>query len=99
MIRLGSFTVYNSGYPGHLEVDIRAANAPGRPLVWTSTMRAVDGDEVDVFVDTHGIAPGLYLIAINVRAFGTSRMSSQVVRGWLLLHYPTSPDCIAQLQG
>ena len=79
--------------------DIRAANAPGRPLVWTSPMRAADGDEVDVFVDTHGVAPGLYLIAINVRAFGTSRMSSQVVRGWLLLHYPTSPDCIAQLQG
>ncbi len=94
-MELGHFTVLNSGYPGHLEVEIEAANGPGRPVVWTDLNEAESNTEVQVFVDASNIDPGLHLIAINLRAFGTSRMSSHVVRGWLLVHYPTSPECVA----
>lgn len=94
LMRMGDFTVYNAGYPGEFEVQIEAANAPGRPFVWTSAATATDGDTVEVFVDARGAAPGLYLIAINLRAFGTERMSSRVVRGWLLVHHPSTPQCV-----
>jgi hypothetical protein len=98
-MHLGSFTVRNSGYPGHLDVEIEAANGPGRPVVWTSTDEAISGTEVEVYVDATGIEPGLHLIAVNLRAFGTRRMSSHVVRGWLLIHFPTSPECVARYGG
>jgi hypothetical protein len=98
-MRLGSFTVRNSGYPGHLDVEIEPANGPGRPQVWTDVDHAISGTDVEVFVDATGIQPGLHLVAINLRAYGTRRMSSHVVRGWLLIHYPTSPECVARYGG
>ncbi len=94
--RLGSFVVLNSGYPGHLDVEIEPANGPGRPRVWTSAAAATSGSEVEVFVDATGMPPGLHLIAINLRAYGTRRMSSDVARGWLLIHYPSTPACVAR---
>jgi hypothetical protein len=94
--RLGKFVVLNSGYPGHLEVEIEAANGPGRPTVWTSTDRAESGTEVEVHVDATGMPPGLHMVAINLRAMGTSRMSTDSVRGWLLIHYPTTAACVAR---
>lgn len=94
-LKLGSFTVRNSGYPGHLEVTIKAANGPGLPPVWVSTETAESGTEVEVFVDSTGLGPGLHVVAINLRAMGTQRMSSDVVRGYLMVHYPTSPACVA----
>ena len=99
LLRLGDFTLYNAGYPGEFEVEIKAANAAGRPFVWTSVTRAGDGDTVVVFVDARGAQPGLYLIAINLRAFGAQRMTSRVVRGWLLVHYPTTPECVQRFGG
>ena len=96
---LGSFNVRVTGAPGNPTVEIEAANAPGRPVVWPSITEAQDGDQVDVFVDARKVKPGLYLIALNLRAPGTQRITSAVVRGWLLLHYPTSPECLAQLGG
>ena len=97
--RLGSFTVLNSGYPGHLDVDIVPANAPNTPRIWTNTDRAESGTEVEVFVDARGLAPGLHMVAINLRAMGTSRLSTDTVRGWLLVHYPTTPECVSQWEG
>jgi len=94
--KLGGFTVLNSGYPGHLSVEIEAANGPGRPTVWTNTDHAESGTQVEVFVDATSMPPGLHLIAINLRAMGSSRMSTDVVRGWLLIHYPTTPACVAR---
>ncbi len=99
LLRLGSFTVYNAGYPGEFEVQIEAANAPGRPTVWTSVTTANDGDEVEVFVDARNAQPGIYLIAVNLRATGTQRISSKVVRGWLLIHHPTTPECVIRYGG
>ncbi len=94
--RLGKFTVRNAGYPGHLEVEIEPVNGPGRPLVWTNTTVAESGTEVEVYVNATGIQPGLHMIAINLRAMGTRRMSTHMVRGWLLVHYPSSPECVAR---
>ena len=98
-MQLGKFTVLNTGFPGNLYVNIEAANGPGRPVVWTSTDIAESGTEVEVFVDATGMEPGLHLIAVNLLAEGTKRMSSHAVRGWLLIHYPTSPQCIANYNG
>ena len=95
-LRLGSFTVLNTGYPGDLEVAVEPVNGPGRPVVWTSTDEAESGTEVEVFVDATGIEPGLHMIAVNLRTVGQALTSSYVVRGWLLLHYPTSPECVAR---
>jgi len=92
--KLGTFTVLNSGYPGHLDVEIDPANGPGRPRVWTNIDHAESSTQVDVFVDASGMPPGLHMVAINLRAMGTTRMSSDVVRGWLLIHYPTTPACV-----
>jgi hypothetical protein len=94
--KLGSFTVLNSGFPGHLDVEIEAANGPGRPRLWTSTNQAESRTEVDVFADASGLGPGLHMVAINLRAYGSVRMSTDVVRGWLLIHYPTTPACVAR---
>lgn len=98
-LELGTFTVEAEDLPEDGLVEIEAANAPGRPEVWTDATTAKDGDEVAVMVDATGMEPGLYLIAINLRASGTERLSSSVVRGWLLIHHPTSPECKAQLDG
>lgn len=95
-MELGTFTVRNAGYPGTLEVKVEPANGPGRPLVWTSVDTAENGDEVRVFVDATGVEPGLHLIAINLRTYTTYRVSAHVVRGWLLIHYPTSPECVVR---
>lgn len=98
-MKLGSFTVRNSGYPGHLSVSIEPANGPGRPVAWTDQTTAQSGTTVEVFVDATGIQPGLHLVAINLTAQGTKRMSSYAVRGWLLIHYPTTPECVARYGG
>ncbi len=96
---LGSFVVQLRGAEDGALVQVEAANAPGRPVVWTSVTQAREGDEVQVFVDARDVSPGLYLIAVNLRAAGTLRASSTVVRGWLMLHHPTSPECIARFGG
>jgi len=98
VMRLGSFTITNAGYPGEMTVEITPANAPGRPVVWTSATTAASGDEVEVFVDATGVAPGLHMMVVNLRAVsGTAgeHVSTRTVRGWLLIHYPTSPQCVA----
>lgn len=95
LMRLGSFTVLNTGYPGEMEVEIEPANGPGRPVLWTSATTAESGEEVEIFVDATGIAPGLHMVAVNLRTLNGDRPSSHVARGWLLIHYPTSPQCVA----
>jgi hypothetical protein len=97
VMRLGSFVVEVTGAEGQPPpVQLEPANAPGRPLVWTSVTEARDGDEVEVMVDARDIEPGLYLIGVNLRASGTDRVSSAFVRGWLLVHHPSSPICVRQ---
>lgn len=93
-VRLGSFIVRNSGYPGHLDVDIFPANGPDMPQVWTSTQKAESGTTVEVYADATGLGPGIHMVAINLRAMGTQRMSTDIVRGWILIHYPTTPACV-----
>jgi hypothetical protein len=94
-LSLGRFTVLNTGYPGQMHVEVEPVNGPGRPVTWTSTTSATSGTRVEVFVDPGGIDPGLHMVAVNLRTVDTPRLSSQVVRGWLLIHYPTSdtPQC------
>jgi hypothetical protein len=91
-LSLGSFTVLNTGYPGEMEVEVDPVNGPGRPVVWTSTATAKSGTPVEVLVDPSGIDPGLHMIAVNLRTVNSPRISSQVVRGWLLIHYPSSDE-------
>ncbi len=92
--KLGSFTVLNSGYPGHLEVAIQPTNGPDRPVVWTGVDHAESGTTVDVFVDATGMPPGLHLVAINLQAMGTLRMSADMVRGFLMIYPPSTPACV-----
>jgi hypothetical protein len=94
--RLGSFTVLNSGYPGHLDVSIQPANGPGRPLVWTSVDHAESGTIVEVYVDATGLGPGIHVVPINLQAMGSRRLSTDLVRGWLIVHTPTTPACVAK---
>lgn len=93
---MGSFTVVNTGYPGRLNAEIKPANGPGVPTVWTSTYTATNSTEVDVLVDAKGIPPGLYMIGINIRAAATDNVTSALVQGWLLIQPPTSPDCVSR---
>jgi hypothetical protein len=98
VMRMGSFTIVNTGYPGDMAVTIEPANAPGRPVMWTSATTAESGDEVEVFVDATGIAPGLHMMVVNLRSVSGAEgehVSTRAVRGWLLIHYPTSPQCVA----
>lgn len=99
LLELGSFTVQVEDLLDDARVAIEPANAPDRPQIWTSESSAGDGDEITVFVDARGAEPGLYLIAINLRASGSERVSSAVVRGWLLVHHPTTPECKARYGG
>lgn len=94
VMKLGSFTIELTDAVEGQQVTFEPANAPGRPQVWTSAPAAVDGDTVDVYVDGRGVDPGMYLVAINVRSVGAERLSSTVVRGWLMLHYPTTSECV-----
>lgn len=91
---MGTFTVVNSGYPGRLNAEVRPANGPGVPSVWTSTYKATNDTQISVLVDAKGFPPGLYMVGINVRSTGTSRMTSTVVQGWLMIQYPTTPECV-----
>jgi hypothetical protein len=93
---MGSFTITNHGYPGSLRVEIKPANGPGLPTVWTSTYTATPGTTVDVLVDAKGVPPGLYMIGINVRSVGTPNLSSVLVQGWLIVQNPTSEECISR---
>src|SRR5690606_6852170 len=99
LLELGSFTVQVEDLPDDARVAIEPANAPDRPQIWTSESSAGDGEEITVFVDARGAGPGLYLIAINLRASGSERVTSAVVRGWLLVHHPTTPECKARYGG
>lgn len=95
-MKMGAFTVYNSGYPGRLNAEILPANGPGRPFVSVSRQQASSRDSVDIFVDATGVAPGLHLIAVNLQAQGRRTVSTATVRGWLLVTYPSSPECITR---
>ncbi|NDJ52051.1 MAG: hypothetical protein GYB68_03080 [Chloroflexi bacterium] len=95
-MRLGEFEVINAGYPGPLSVEIVPANAPGRPFVTTSATAGSSGTDVDVFVDATGVEPGLHLIVVNLRSRYENRLNTLAVRGWLLVHFPTSPECIVR---
>jgi hypothetical protein len=96
---MGSIEVVVEGTDEPVMVEIEPVNAPGRPQAWTSTTEAADGDQVQVFVDASGAEPGIYQVPINLRAYGASRVSSAVVRGWLLIHHPASPECQARYGG
>jgi hypothetical protein len=94
MARLGSFTVVTTGSPASLNVEVEAVNGPGLPRTWTSTDTATNGTEVSVFVDARDTEPGLYQIAVNLRAYGEERLTTHALRGWLLVHFPTDPECV-----
>jgi len=98
-LQIGSFSVRNAGYPGPLEVQIEPANGPGLPVVGVSQDVAHSGDRIDVFVDATDAPPGLHLVAINLRSTGGTLVSSRVVRGWLFVTYPTTPECKALYEG
>ncbi|MBN1120550.1 MAG: hypothetical protein JXJ17_05690 [Anaerolineae bacterium] len=99
MFQLGSFEVMVRGEPEPVTVQIEPVNGEGRPLVSTSVDAARSGDTVDVFVDAGGFDPGIYMIAINLNAAGSTQMSSEVVRGWFMIHYPTTPQCVLRAGG
>jgi hypothetical protein len=96
MVDMGSFTVVNTGYAGSFSVDVEPANGPGIPLILTSPSSAVSGTVVSVAVNASSVKPGLYLLPINLRARIGERTASHVVKAWLLLKYPTAPDCVAK---
>jgi hypothetical protein len=99
ILKMGSFVVTIEDAPRNTIIDVEAANAPGRPHVWTNLSQAPTGSTIDVYVDATDVTPGLYLIAVNLKAQGSERISTRLVRGWLLLHHPSSPECVAQYGG
>jgi len=99
ILKVGSFVVTIEDAPRNTLIDVEAANAPGRPVVWTNLSQAPTGSTVEVYVDASDVDPGLYLVAVNLRAEGSERFSTRLVRGWLLLHHPSSPECVAQIGG
>lgn len=99
ILKMGSFRITLDDAPRNLLVEVQAANAPGRPPAWTSVAQALNDTQVDVYVDATDVDPGLYLIAVNLRAQGTDRLTTKLLRGWLLLHHPSSPECVAAFEG
>jgi hypothetical protein len=93
-MELGTFTIYNAGYPGDLEVEITPTVGPGVPVVAIDATLGKPGQRVRVVVDAREMKPGLYLIPINVRSLNLERVSTDVVRGFLLVNPPTTPDCV-----
>lgn len=93
-IRLGTFELFNSGYPGTLSAQVEPVNGPGSPRVWASDVVASPNEEVDVFVDGRNLYPGLYMLAVNLEADRGRTISSEVVPGWLYVTPPTTPECI-----
>ena len=96
LVDMGSFTVVNTGLSGTFSVDVQPANGPGVPLVVASTATALSGSEVSVVVDANGVKPGLYLLPINLRTTIGERTASYLIKAWLLLSYPTTPDCVSR---
>lgn len=93
-VRLGSFELFNSGYPGSLSAEIEPVNGPGSPRVWASDVTASPGEEIDVFVDSRNLYPGLHMVALNLESDRGRTMSSETVQGWLYVQPPTTAECI-----
>ncbi len=94
-VRIGRFKVLNEGYPAAFEAQVQPAQGPGIPKVGVSKGLAKSGDQVDVFVWTGDVEPGLHLIAVNMFTFIDGRRISTNVRGWVLAQPPRSPECVA----
>jgi len=82
---LGSFTVGNTGYPGNFSASITPAQAPYGPVIITSRQTASVGQQVNITVDTTGLDPSLYLVYVNVRATIGGEITSQAIRGFLIV--------------
>ncbi|MGF1507429.1 MAG: hypothetical protein ACFB51_20235 [Anaerolineae bacterium] len=99
-LQLGTFEIINAGYPGQaMSVEIIPANGPDLPRVWTSALQGEAGTLVDVFVDARDISPGLHMVAVNLRTDDSYRTTSVTVRGFVLVHYPTTPECVEGFNG
>jgi hypothetical protein len=94
LTRLGTFTVINTGATTDFSVEVEPLNGPGVPHTWTSTDSATNNTEVSIFVDARDVEPGLYQIGVNLLAHGEERLATHTVRGWLLVHFPTDPECV-----
>ena len=94
-VRVGSFKVVNLGYPAPFEAQVSPAQGLDIPPVAVSSGTAKAGDEVEVFVWTGDVEPGLHLIAVNVFTFIDGQRASTNVRGWVMAQPPTSPACLA----
>ncbi|MBN1284842.1 MAG: hypothetical protein JXB47_05560 [Anaerolineae bacterium] len=98
-VRIGSFTVVNDGPDIGFEAVIEPVQGPGIPVTHTSRHTATHNDEVEVYIQTNTLKPGLHLVAINIVMFYDGRRMSTNVRGWVLAQPPTSPECVANAAG
>jgi hypothetical protein len=94
-VLIGQFKVVNEGYPVRFQAEVAPAQGPGLPMVAVSAGLVSSGDDVDVYVWTGNVEPGLHLIAVNVHTFIDGRRVSTNVRGWVLARPPSSPECVA----
>src|SRR5690606_34656531 len=94
-VSIGTFKVVNEGYPVACEAVVQPAQGPGLPTAADSKNVVTNGDQVDVFVWTGDLEPGLHLVAVNVFAYLEGRRLSTNVRGWVLAQPPTTPGCVA----
>lgn len=84
-VMVGEFKVINTGYPGSFTAAVSAVVPPGGPKPDIYPPNVKNGDTVQVFADTKGLSPGMYLIYINVSSTIGDQMVAEMIQGYVVV--------------
>lgn len=91
-LKVGSFQVLNAGYPGtRFSAEVQAVVSPTGPPVEVYPPTAYSGDTVEVYANTTGLGPGLYVIYVNVTAIIGGDLVAQMVQGNVVINDVQGP--------
>jgi hypothetical protein len=84
-VMVGEFTVYNSGYPGDFTAEVEAATPPHGPEIEVLPTTVANGDRVQVYAETYGLDPGMYIIYLNVSATIGEDVVGEMIQGYVVI--------------
>ncbi len=84
-VLVGEFKVLNSGYPGSFRADVQGVSPPGGPALEVYPPVVKNGDTVQVFADTGGLASGLHTIYVNVTASIGEQLVAETIQGYIVV--------------
>jgi hypothetical protein len=84
-VMVGEFDVINTGYPGSFNATVTGATPPGGPTLDIYPPAVSNGDTVQIFADTRGLSPGMYVIYLNVSATIADQIIAQTIQGYVVV--------------